>query len=170
MHILATGGTLAKRYEPCAGELVVDNTVLDALVAGLTLPDMALTLRHVLACDSLDMTDAQRLQVVAAVRASAPAADGVVIAHGTDTLTTTSALLQAQLPDPKIPVVLTGAMVPHSCGDSDARQNMTQAIMACRLLPPGVHIVFHGQVHDAVRTVKSHARGTFESLPDEPDA
>lgn len=166
LQIVATGGTFAKRYDPRRGELVVDDRMVDSVLADLTLPTFDIEATALMARDSLDMDEADRRAIVAAVRTRTARADAVIVIHGTDTLCLTSQLLTQELPELTVPVVLTGAMVPWSCQDSDARQNLSQAIMACRLLQPGVHIVFHGRCLDGAHAVKNHATLTFESTDD----
>src|SRR5699024_1928303 len=135
------------------------------LLAALTLPDIELNVTHLLSRDSLDFDAADRAAIVDAVCASAGQADAIIVIHGTDTLCQSSALLAAHPAVLPIPVVFTGAMVPHACADSDAEQNLAQAIMACRLLPPGVHIVLHGRALDGAHAVKNHDTLTFEPVP-----
>lgn len=166
IQLLATGGTLAKRYDAASGELVVDNDVVEALVSSLRLPDVDIRIRRVMALDSLDMTEADRAVIVDAVRTQTDDADAVVITHGTDTLSATAAQLIANLPRLRVPVVLTGAMVPYCCEQSDALQNVAQAVMGCRLLAPGVHVVFHGRALAGARALKDHDAGTFVAAPD----
>lgn len=166
VQLLATGGTLAKRYDPQTGTLVVDNTVVDGMIARMTLPGLAIRVRHLVARDSLDMTAADRTQVVDAVQGHRDDSDAIIITHGTDTLSTTAQRLHDNLPGPDMPVVLTGAMVPYCCRDSDAFQNLAQAIMACRLLTRGIHVVFHGRVFDGAQVVKDYDAQTFVSALD----
>lgn len=166
IQILATGGTLAKRYDAHSGQLVVDNTGIDALISELTLPDVVVRIRHLLAVDSLDMTADHRAEIAAAVRTQAKAADAIIIVHGTDTLVDTAVVLESAVPDAGLPVVLTGAMVPFACDASDALPNVAQAIIACRLLAPGVHVVMHGRVLEAARAVKDYDAMTFVSVAD----
>lgn len=171
IQLIATGGTLAKGYDAHSGQLVVDNSIVDALLAGLAQPDVEIDVVPLLGTDSLgkdslDMDAEDRQAILEAARQGVDKADAIVITHGTDTLCQTSALLAANLPDLAVPVVFTGAMVPHSCQGSDARQNVSQALMACRLLPPGVHIVFHGRHLDGARAAKNYDTLTFEPITD----
>lgn len=166
LQVLATGGTLAKRYDARSGQLAIDNDVVGELLAGLTLPDMALQVHHVLARDSLDMTAAERDHIAVAVKEHAAAADAIVVTHGTDTLADTAAVVAAAMVEVSVPVVLTGAMVPHCCAHSDARQNVAQAVAACRLLSPGVYVAFHGRVLAASQAVKDYDRLTFVAATD----
>lgn len=161
IRILATGGTLAKRYDAHSGQLAIDNSVVDTLVAGLTLPDVDVQVEHVLARDSLDMTAAERADIAAAADARAAAVDALIVTHGTDTLTDTAAVLAAHMTTPAVPVVLTGAMVPYCCAHSDARDNVAQAVAVSRLLPAGIHIAFHGRVLDGLHAAKDYDTLTF---------
>ena len=86
---------------------------------------------------------------------------GIVILHGTDTLSVTGEYLQANIPQPPVPVVLTGAMRPFEMKQSDALQNLTEAIFACGVLTPGVYCVAHGRVLPFPGVRKDTERGTF---------
>lgn len=166
IQFIATGGTLAKGYDAHSGQLVVDNHHVDALLADLTLPDFAIETTHLLAKDSLEMQATDRQRILEAVQTGAGHADAVIVIHGTDTLCQTSTLLAEKLDDLSVPVVLTGAMVPSTCQGSDAVENVSQAVMACRLLAPGVHIVFHGRCLDGAHAAKNHETLTFEAAAD----
>ena len=93
----------------------------------------------------------------------APECGGIVILHGTDTLTVTGdRVLAACGPQgPAVPVVLTGAMRPYEMKRSDALQNLTEAIFATAVLPPGVYAVAHGRALRFPGIVKDRERGTF---------
>jgi len=52
-------------------------------------------------------------------------------------------------------------MRPLGFEGSDGLQNLTESLLAARLLTPGVYIVFHGQVFLADRAVKDREAGTF---------
>jgi len=43
-------------------------------------------------------------------------------------------------------VILTGAMRPYEFRDTDAIQNVTEALLAARLLEGGVYVVMHNRV------------------------
>lgn len=96
--------------------------------------------------DSLDLTAEDRRVIVEAVREAAQAYDAVMVVHGTDTLTVTGELIHRALPSPGVPIVLTGAMRPYEFRDSDALQNVTEALLACRLIEPGVYVAMHNRV------------------------
>ncbi|HWL92873.1 MAG TPA: asparaginase domain-containing protein, partial [Phycisphaerae bacterium] len=92
---------------------------------------------------------------------SLPGGDAVLVVHGTDTLALTGEHLQKNLPVLDKPVVLTGAMRPYEFRDSDASQNLTEALLACRLLPAGVYVAMHSQVLRFPGVTKDRSRMTF---------
>ncbi len=163
MHIaiLTTGGTIEKSYDESDGSLRNVGSVLEEIVGGLRLDD--LTFRHgsIMSKDSLDMTDADRRAILAAVREALAAEDAVLVVHGTDTLSVTGEFLHAELGALEKPVVLTGAMRPFEFRDTDAYQNLTEALLACRLLKPGVYVVMHNQALRFPGVIKERGRMTF---------
>ena len=160
--VLATGGTLEKSYDARSGQLSLAEPVIDDLLGRLDMPDVAVRVERLMAKDSLDMTDADRHAIVAAVQRTCAdeTVDGVVVTHGTDTLADTARALHATL-SPTLPVVLTGAMRPYRVAASDGLQNVAQALMAARLLAPGVYAVMHGRAIAADRVCKDYERLTL---------
>jgi L-asparaginase len=77
----------------------------------------------------------------------------------------TGLYIQRAFPNLPIPVILTGAMRPLGFEHSDGLQNLTESLLAARLLAPGVYIVIHGQVFPADRTIKDRELGTFIPKP-----
>jgi L-asparaginase len=57
--------------------------------------------------------------------------------------------------------VLTGAMRPYELRNTDALQNLTEALLAAQLLPPGVYAVMHAQVLAFPGVVKDPVLGSF---------
>lgn len=159
--ILTTGGTIEKSYNESDGSLRNVGSVLQHILDRLRLHD--LTVRHVrvMSKDSLEMTDADRDTILAAVREALPLADAVLVVHGTDTLSITGEYLHRSLINLGKAVVLTGAMRPYEFRDSDAFQNMTEALLACRLLTPGVYVVMHSQALRFPGVCKDRDRMTF---------
>ena len=146
LTILTTGGTIDKTYNEFDGSLANSRSVLDVILGSLRLPD--LFIRHVVVMhkDSLDMTDDDRLLILKSVKDALPNSDAVVVLHGTDTLATTGELLHRELGELEIPVILSGAMRPYEFRDTDAVQNVTEALLAARLLEGGVWAVMHNRV------------------------
>ena len=161
--LLATGGTIEKTYDAHSGQLTLAVPVIQSLIDALDMPDVVVRVERIMAKDSLDMTDADRDEIVEATRAvlAAGDVDAVLLTHGTDPLADTAAALAGALDRPAAPVVLTGAMRPYRVADSDAAQNVAQALMAARLLPPGVYAALHTRVVAGDRVTKDYERLTI---------
>ena len=85
----------------------------------------------------------------------------MVFTHGTDTLVEAGLLLKRRLGRLKFPAVLTGAMTPLGLKKSDGLQNLTESLLAARVLPPGVYLVIHNQVFPIDRVRKDRNRARF---------
>jgi L-asparaginase len=136
------------------------------MIRRLRLEDTAVRIIELMSKDSLVLTDDDRARIVEAVRVAggcqgqASETTGIVILHGTDTLTVTGERLNAEL-KPRVPIVLTGAMRPYEMNRSDALQNLTEAVFAAGVLPAGVYCVAHGRVLKFPGVRKDRERGTF---------
>lgn len=161
LTILTTGGTIDKTYDECAGHLHNVRTNLDEILETLKLPDLFIRHVQVMHKDSLELTDEDREVILRFVREAIPSSDAVIVVHGTDTLSVTGDFLHDQIADLGIPIVLTGAMRPYEFRDSDALQNVTESLMAARLLPPGVYAVLHNRVLEFPGVVKDRKAGEF---------
>lgn len=159
--ILTTGGTIEKTYDETDGSLRNVRSVLDRLLEELRLPELQVTHVPVMNKDSLDMTPADRDLILAKVRSALPHYDAILVIHGTDTLAETGSHLVENLSELELPVVLTGAMRPFEFRDSDALQNVTESLLALRLLPAGVFVVMHGRALGFPGVEKSRERRTF---------
>ena len=146
LTILTTGGTIDKTYDEFQGKLRNHHTVLDVILDALRIPDLQINHVDVMHKDSLDLTEEDRETIAAAVLEAAPETEGIVILHGTDTLEDTGELLCRRCGEVGVPIVLTGAMRPFEFRDTDAMQNMTEALLAARLLDDGVYVAMHNRV------------------------
>jgi len=144
--VITTGGTIAKTFNEAEGLLHNERPVIETIISELRLPDLTISYRHILYKDSLHMTDADRQLIAATVKEAMTTCNGIVIAHGTDTLSITGEMLHRELPSPPVPVILTGAMRPYEFKDSDALQNVTEALLACRLAAPAVYVAMHNRL------------------------
>jgi L-asparaginase len=78
--------------------------------------------------DSGHMGPAEWLKMAEVVRARWDHYDGIVILHGTDTLSYSASALSFLLEPCRIPVILTGAQRPLAALRSDARQNLVSSV------------------------------------------
>lgn len=163
--IITTGGTIAKTFDEASGSLYNQRPVIETIVRDLRLPDLQIEYRHVLNKDSLEMTDDDRRLILLSVRDACRTSRAVVVAHGTDTLSITGEMLYRELSGLTIPIILTGAMRPYEFRDSDALQNVTEALLAARLAGPGVYVVMHNRLLQFPGVVKDRATLTFVKSP-----
>jgi L-asparaginase len=165
--ILSTGGTIEKTYDELSGVLANHVSVLDVMLASLELRGVEVQRVQLMNKDSLEMTADDHALIADTATRMARACDGVLIVHGTDRLAETGARI-AEAGAPAAPVVLTGAMRPYELRSTDALQNLTEALLAVQLLPPGVYLAMHNRVLQFPGVVKDRAAGTF-IRPDRPD-
>ena len=167
--LISTGGTIEKTYDELSGVLANKISVLDLMLASLELRGVEVMRVQLMNKDSLEMTDADHALIADTAQRCARAADGVVVVHGTDRLAESGEALVATFGTPRHPVVFTGAMRPYELRATDAVQNLTEALLAVQLLPPGVYVCMHNQVLTFPGVRKDRQLGTFvRDVP--PDA
>jgi L-asparaginase len=161
VYLVSTGGTIEKVYSEQSGTVENRAAKLDRYLRMLRLPDCAIESIQLMNKDSLEMTDADRGEVRAQIAELLPEGAPIVISHGTDTMIETGCYLEKAFPELKAPIILTGAMTPLGFEGSDGLQNLTESLMAARLLDPGVYVVMHGQVFPVSRARKDKDKATF---------
>ena len=104
--------------------------------------------------------------------------DGVVIAHGTDTMHYTSAALSFMLKTP-VPIIITGAQRSSDRPSSDANINLIDSVIAAKGDIAEVCVCMHGSLNDRftylhkgtkVRKMHTSRRDTFRSINAQPIA
>ena len=161
IYVLTTGGTIEKMYSEQAGTVLNDASKIGQYLDRLRLPDTDVQVVPIMNKDSLEMTTEDRVELVSRLATLLPSGCPIVITHGTDTMAETGLYIQRAFPALSVPVILTGAMRPLGFEGSDGLQNLTESLLAARLLAPGVYIVIHGQVFPTDRAVKDRDLGTF---------
>jgi len=159
--LISTGGTIEKTYDELGGVLHNSVSVLDVMLASLDLRGVSLVRVPLMNKDSLEMSDPDHTLIAQTAGAMASTHDGVVIVHGTDRLADTGDRVAKLVPDLKVPIVLTGAMRPYMLRTTDALQNLTEALLAVQVMPPGVYVAMHNRVLRFPGVVKDRAHGTF---------
>jgi len=156
-RIIVTGGTFDKRYDAIKGELTFTETHLPALLEqGRVKLPLAVDIR--LLIDSLQMTEAHRLEVLEACRASPERS--IVVVHGTDTMVQTARVVGGAKLDKTI--VFTGAMVPYSVQGSDAPFNLGFALAAALTLPAGAYVAMNARIFPWDDVDKDRTAGEFK--------
>jgi L-asparaginase len=159
--IISTGGTIEKTYDELSGVLANQVSVLDIMLASLELRGVELARVQLMNKDSLDMTPADHTLIAETAVAYARDCDGVVVVHGTDRLAESGERVVQLFGTPPRPIVFTGAMRPYELRATDALQNLTEALIAVQLLPPGVYVSMHNQVLQFPGVEKDRGAGTF---------
>jgi L-asparaginase len=162
IHVIATGGTIEKIYSEQRGAVENRDSKIEDYLRRLRLPDTQIDTTRLMNKDSLEMTDADRAQVLNVVRTKLDAP--IVITHGTDTMVETGLYLKQALGRPKFPIILTGAMTPLGFESSDGLQNLTESLFAARVLAPGIYVVMHNQAFPVDRVKKDRTRAQFTLL------
>jgi len=161
IHLLTTGGTIEKAYSEQTGAVQNLDNKVNRHLRLLRLPDCDVRVTPLMNKDSLEMSDADRELIVGTVTELLRTSEPIVITHGTDTMVQTGLFLQRALPAFQIPIVLTGAMTPLGFEGSDGLQNLTESLLAVRLLPPGVYVVMHNQAFPVDRVRKDQDLARF---------
>ena len=99
--------------------------------------------------------------------------DGIVVIHGTDTMTFTASATAIFVRNINKPIVFTGSQIPWEVFGSDARRNIIDAFRIATetdIIEPV--IVFNSRVYRATRTVKlrEYDLSAFESVDNFPVA
>jgi len=159
--LISTGGTIEKTYDEFRQVLANKVSVLDVMLASLELEGVAISRLALMNKDSLEMTHDDHTAIASAAGKAAQSHDGVVIVHGTDRLAVTGDRIVEVIKQPRVPIVLTGAMRPYEMRNTDAMQNLTEALLAVQLLSPGVYVAMHNAVLQFPGVVKDPHRGMF---------
>lgn len=108
--------------------------------------------------DSSDMGPPQWIELIKTVVEARDHYDGVVIVHGTDTMSYSASALAFALDPLDIPVVFTGAQRPLASLRTDARRNLADAVEVATRDIPEVGICFDGLLLRGCRATKSNVR------------
>jgi L-asparaginase len=171
VRVLATGGTIAMRFDPTTGGSVpaLTGAELTAAVPGLQLIGQ-IDVEEIANIPSEHMKPDFWLHLARHVReiTASGEVDGVVILHGTDIMEETAFFLDVTVPT-ATPIVFTGAMRSANEPKADGPANILDAA-AVAASPDahgrGVLIVMHGDIHSARRVTKidTSAVDAFESV------
>jgi glutamyl-tRNA(Gln) amidotransferase subunit D len=174
--LLGTGGTIASYVDYRTGAV---HAALSPEDLAATVPELAeicdLHAKVVFSIFSEDL-DPAAWQVLAkeVAKAISEGAEGVIIPHGTDTMSYTAAALSFMLQDVPVPVALVGAQRSSDRPSSDAYLNlMAAARFVSQADAAGVFVVMHhtssdtdAAVHLGTKTRKMHTsrRDAFQSI------
>ncbi|MBE6485962.1 MAG: Glu-tRNA(Gln) amidotransferase subunit GatD [Methanosphaera stadtmanae] len=180
LSILSTGGTVASVIDYKTGAVHPAFTADDLLRATPELVDHAnIKAKAIFNILSENMTPQYWKETAEAVYNEInDGADGVIIAHGTDTMHYTASALSFMIDTP-VPIVLTGAQRSSDRPSSDAFTNLMASVVAAKSDVAEVTICMHSSeddptcaLHRGTRARKMHTsrRDTFTSINMEPIA
>ena len=180
--ILSTGGTIASRVDYRTGAVRSALSASDLYGVVPELADLArVKTEIVFSLYSENITQKHWTQLAQKVAEHIKqGADGVVIAHGTDTMAYTAAALSFALQNLPVPVILVGAQRSSDRPSSDAATNLIAAVQAATRGPfAEVAIAMHETVSDTaiaitrgtkVRKCHTSRRDTFKPVNATPIA
>jgi len=178
--IISTGGTIASRVDYRTGAVRPALSASDLYSVVPELSDIATIDAEILfSIFSENITCKNWTQLAQTVaRRIEKGEDGVVIAHGTDTMGYTAAALSFGLQDLPVPVILVGSQRSADRPSSDAASNLTGAVTAAAKAPfAEVALAMHETpsdkaivLHRGTKVRKCHTsrRDTFKSINAEP--
>ena len=162
--LMTTGGTIASR-QGAEGLEPGGPKELEQEIQNLS-AYYHISLRDIFCLDSSNIRPEEWQAIATAVYEERGKYDGIVIAHGTDTMAYTASAVTFMLPGIDIPVVFTGSQLPMHHMLSDAPDNLRTAFAMAASGVPGVFLAFDRRVMRGCRAVKVRASGfsAFESI------
>ncbi len=161
--LITTGGTIEKTYDESNGSLTNRESIIQKhILSKLRLPYTEVHLFNIINKDSLNFTDYDRTLLAKTISLQMEKGCPIVILHGTDTMARSAEFCLKNIANISVPVVFTGAMKPMEITDSDAAQNVTEALVASKVLESGIYISFHGKVFNVPGVRKNPIARTFE--------
>ncbi len=155
IFIIQTGGTIAMSS-------INGKTELDAEAWNAILGNQFNKLSNIAEIDtqqlffenSFDLNHSHWLQIIRCIETNYGKYDGFVVLHGTDTMAYTASAVSFALHNLQKTVVFTGSQVPMSNPNTDAKNNIFNAIKTALLPLNEVVICFNSNVYRANRASK----------------
>ncbi|TFG15319.1 Glu-tRNA(Gln) amidotransferase subunit GatD [Candidatus Thorarchaeota archaeon] len=180
VSILSTGGTIASKVDYLTGAVNPALTAQDLYESVPELRQHAQIDARVLLSELSENIEPKHWSKIARAVAKEirKGVDGVVVAHGTDTLGLTSAALSFALQNLPVPVALVGSQRSSDRPSSDASMNLIGAIeLVGRADIAEILVVMHGETDDSyvyahrgtrVRKLHTSRRDAFRTVNDYP--
>ena len=117
--------------------------------------------------DSASSSPESMVDLARALHLASSGYDGLLVIHGTDTLSHISAFLSLTLA-PEIPTVITGSQRSVFESKSDAAANFSLALDALVQAGQGVKVAFGGEIHEALNLTKIDAQNDIAFMNIQP--
>jgi len=162
---ISTGGTIAS----AEGEngLTPSFDVNQLLSYVPTIKDICdITGIHIMNIDSTNMNPELMIKIAETIYENYDHFDSFIVTHGTDTMGYTSATLTYMLQNIKKPVVVTGSQIAIGSLYTDAKKNISDAIIFSLENIAGVYVAFDGKIINGTRAIKVRTKSmnAFESV------
>jgi glutamyl-tRNA(Gln) amidotransferase subunit D len=182
VKLLGTGGTIASRLDYRTGAVIPAFTPGELYGAVPELADICnLETEKLFAVFSENMGPTQYKTLAVAIgKEIEKGVEGIVIGHGTDTLSHTGAALSFMVQNSPVPIILVGSQRSSDRPSSDAALNLMHAmtaaghgdiaeVLVCMFGPTSDE---YGLLHRGTRVRKMHSsyRSTFRTIGDTPVA
>ncbi|MDF2588440.1 MAG: L-asparaginase 1 [Anaerocolumna sp.] len=154
--ILTTGGTIISmksEYGLAPSNDDVAHLLFEKMIS--LMGDYDITIMPIFNKDSSNIVPVDWYAVESTIRSHINDYDGIVILHGTDTMSYSAAMLSYLFIGIHKPIVLTGSQIPIVFENSDGASNLKDAIITAadnRL--SGVFVVFHDKIIKGTRAFK----------------
>lgn len=180
VKLFGTGGTIASRLDYRTGAVIPAFSPGELYGAVPELADICnISTEKLFAVFSENMGPEQYKKLAVSIGHEIEnGIDGIIIGHGTDTLSHTAAALTFMVQNPPVPIVLVGSQRSSDRPSSDAALNLIHAattaghgdiaeVMVCMFGPTSDE---YGFLHRGTRVRKMHSsyRSTFRTLSDTP--
>lgn len=183
ISFVATGGTIGTYVDYKTGGVSMSKTPEEII---FTVPELLeiVNIKNIQpvamkGSEDLSYKDWQKIAKSVYEQLTNPEIKGIIISHGTDTLTWTGTALSFMLENINKPVVLVGAQKSPDRASFDGAMNLICAAHFLKEQIPGVYVVMHGSMSDdfcnvikATKSRKLHSsrRDAFRAINDSPIA
>ena len=173
--LITTGGTISSIYDPGTHALRPGLSVeelLDRLPKGMG--NIEVIRRELYQLDSANAQPHHWQELASAIKdlsEEMPDLQGIIVSHGTDTMTYSAAAVSFMVQDFGKPIVFTGAQIPASVPWSDGPRNLLDAMRVAAFGDLGeTCIVFNSEIHRATRAkkVRVNSYDAFDSMDPSP--
>jgi L-asparaginase len=173
ISFISIGGTIASVITENGVKPSVKPDNLIHLVPEIASIANEIRCKEIVSTDSANLQPHHWVKIVDSIydEVKDPDVDGVVIAHGTDTMVYSLAATSFMLQNLGKPVVFTGAQIPLAEIGTDGRKNLLDAFRVAALTDLGeVVLVFDSTIFRGTRTRKLHAYAleAFTSIDQPP--
>ncbi len=161
--ILSTGGTISSIH---SNNGLKPNDSHDLYKSILNDNECVIESESILVLDSSNIQPEEWKIIAEKIFFNMDKYDGIIITHGTDTMSYTASMISFMVQNPNIPIVFTGSQLPINHPLTDAVDNLNCALAMAKSSVPGVFLAFNRKIMFGCRSVKARTSSfdAFESI------